>query len=201
MEIKGIDYEEIAELARNEIQGLDLPEETVNALKAVIRSLVDLQKSNGNWHGHEGFALHISDISQDLYNRFCAIADRLNTSVGRLLTFLMDQVIETRSTEFTAKALQPFADRLSRDVTPIQHHKSLKIAKDDLEEVEQLLLQHIKHVTIAEDIDTELFRSKVMIQHCKCVEIPDSISKLVILSKTQFCEYYSFDQQQISASF
>ena len=77
MEVKGVDHEEVADLARNEIQGLDLPEETANAMNAVVQSLVDLQKSNRNRDGHEGFELHVSDIPQDLYNRFCAIADRI----------------------------------------------------------------------------------------------------------------------------
>jgi len=196
MTVELINYAQLAQQAKEEIRNLDLPELAAKQLNDLIDGFIELHQNQSypgyQWHD---FTLRLASISEERYNRFQRIADKVHLSPGRLLNHLMKIVLSRGSVDLSAEDLQ---ELMNKPTVHIQHHRELIITAEMLKELQgnhELVLAHIDQVIISPDIDQLLFSQTIRhIQHCGTISIPSTLSKLSIMTKCIHCKSYEFNQ-------
>jgi hypothetical protein len=111
----------------------------------------------------------IRGIDDHVYSLFSAEARRRGVLIGELVTQVM----------------RIFLEETSEKVFRVENLDNLALTKDELESVGGPIgFSGIKTLTIAEDVDWELFEKYVdEIRKSKTVIIPKSLTKLQVLTK------------------
>jgi hypothetical protein len=111
----------------------------------------------------------IRGIDDHVYSLFSAEARRRSVPIGELVTQVM----------------RIFLEETSEKVFRVENLDNLALTKDELESVGGPIgFSGIKTLTIAEDVDWELFEKYVdEIRKSKTVIIPKSLTKLQVLTK------------------
>lgn len=111
----------------------------------------------------------IRGIDDQVYSMFSAEARRRSIPIGELVTQVM----------------RIFLEETSEKVYRVENQDELTITKDELESVGGPIgFSGIKTLTISKDVDWELFDQYVdEIRKSKTVIIPDSLTKLQVLTK------------------
>jgi hypothetical protein len=111
----------------------------------------------------------IRGIDDQVYSMFSAEARRRSVPIGELVTQVM----------------RIFLEETSEKVFRVENLDELTLTKDELESVGGPIgFSGIKTLTISKDVDWELFDQYVdEIRKSKTVFIPDSLTKLQVLTK------------------
>jgi hypothetical protein len=111
----------------------------------------------------------IRGIDDQVYSMFSAEARRRSIPIGELVTQVM----------------RIFLEETSEKVFRVENLDELTLTKDELESVGGPIgFSGIKTLTISKDVDWELFDQYVdEIRKSKTVVIPDSLTKLQVLTK------------------
>lgn len=137
--------------------------------------------------------ISIRGVNSDIYEQFSNKIKMMEMNLGEALSKLMEDVINTFDDEFpdlSASALKLSAlGKLS-----ISHHRDIRVTKEDLVGAERAVaFEHCRNLEFAPDVDKDTFLSYVKsISHSRGVRIPNMASKLVLLSRIQFCEDVEF---------
>ena len=111
----------------------------------------------------------IRGINDNVYSMFSAEARRRSVPIGELVTQVM----------------RIFLEETSEKVFRVENLDELTLTKEELESVGGPIgFSGIKTLTISKDVDWELFDKSVdEIRKSKTVVIPDSLTKLQVLTK------------------
>ena len=190
MNVIPIDYQSLANQVRDEVKPqLDTIEDTTlkTTISTLLEGFLDL-RSHQFWNNQD-FSLILKEFPIEVFQAFSTAMKRLSISTGYALTHLMRIVAKSESNlEISSSDLSEIANTVPR--ISVNHFKILQVSAHDLEDIEEkVVFNHIGTLIFDNDVTYDLFRNKVAaINHCRYVEVPTQITKLLILAKTSFLD-------------
>jgi hypothetical protein len=141
----------------------------------------------------------IRGIDSEIYEEFSSSIKSLNMNIGDAITRMMADILEDFDGTFPKLSSKRSLGKFKLNKIKIMHHDFLSINKADLVEGGvKIYFMHIQKLRIGPDVDLETFNRYIgAIQHCDIVEIPNILPKVILLSKTPFCDrvrVYSVEQ-------
>jgi hypothetical protein len=194
------------ERMRAEEERLRAEEEKMHAEEQIMRISEEVGDFGGEFDDDPFFSenkigpvksISIRGVNAEIYDQFANKIKTLDITIGDAISKLMKDVNASFDKEFpeiSAKSLK----LLTLGKLSISHHRDLVIAKKDLLETERAInFTHCTNLRFEPDIDKATFLEHVKgIMHCKGVQIPKVLPKLLLLSRIRFCnevEFYEVD--------
>ncbi|MFX0117428.1 MAG: hypothetical protein ACFFB3_22970, partial [Candidatus Hodarchaeota archaeon] len=142
-----------------------------------------------------GFKLIIEELDEAVYDNLANLARRLELPPGEILSFLMKEVVtnfDGNFPEFSGKTLEPLCKRKKLRIS-ISSQEILTVTNQDLIEMNAKVTFHrIDHLQFV-DVDIEAFKTYVdKIHHCGLIQVPASLSKLLVYAKCHHCDLIDF---------
>ncbi|MFW9778361.1 MAG: hypothetical protein ACFFE8_05855 [Candidatus Heimdallarchaeota archaeon] len=134
----------------------------------------------------------IRGVDSDVYETFSNKIKMLDMTIGDAITKMMRDIVVNLDETFTDPDLKsPLSSRtlIGLEKVAVSHHKKLEInAKDLVDANSQISFAHIGSLKIGPDVTKNLFMRYIRnISHCKEVQLPGILPKLLLLSKISFC--------------
>ena len=200
------------EEARSRLEGGEMTTDEMRSLlselllerEMIVEEIDELRETKYGWLSEaynysNSMKLRLSELDEETYNHLESAASRLHVGVGRLLNEMMEKVVERRDEApegfptISSKDLSHLWEKRKKSIK-ISHVGDLVVTKDDLEEMSsRVKFSHVRSLEFDPSVDERLFHEKVKnISHCKLVKFPEDFSKLLVYSKSSFCNRYEF---------
>ncbi|MFW9915469.1 MAG: hypothetical protein ACFFGZ_07635 [Candidatus Thorarchaeota archaeon] len=141
------------------------------------------------------FKLVLDELDESAYNDLSSLAAKLDLSPGEVLSFLMKEVVENADgtfPELSSKILEPLQKKRMLRIS-IHSQETLTVSHQDLVEIQAKVSFNRIDILQFVDIDLETFKTYVdRIHHCGLVQVPSSLSKLLVYAKCNHCDQIEF---------
>ncbi|MHA1983472.1 MAG: hypothetical protein ACW967_03880 [Candidatus Hodarchaeales archaeon] len=130
-------------------------------------------------------SITIRKVNSDIYDEFLSHCQLINQKVGDVVNDLLLELLP--EVELNIIIIHNLHENPLNFLT-ITSIDNLSVSKDDLEEIHErkLLFHRIKNLVFDQNISGDLFIEKIAgIYNCKKTEIPDSIPKLIKISRVK----------------
>ncbi|MCY3414122.1 MAG: hypothetical protein INQ03_20930 [Candidatus Heimdallarchaeota archaeon] len=187
---------EMIEQQKGEIQSLTEDQKNTLIQKMLLERefMIDefeyLRENSIRYYGREGNRLLLSNFKDDDFNALNFISNRINISVGTILTEMFRIYQNKSMDDISAVDLRSIADR-GRPKVSINGHRQMIVHKKDLDAIpDRISFNHIDKLIL--DIDEDTFiRQIASINHCDHVIFKQKVSRLMIYSKCNFVDKYT----------
>lgn len=141
------------------------------------------------------FKLVIDELDEAAYNDLSSMASKLDLPPGEVLSFLMKEVVANSDgafPELSSKILEPLQKKKMLRIS-IHSQETLSVSHQDLVEIQAKVSFNRIDILQFLDIDLETFKTHVdKIHHCGLVQVPSSLSKLLVYAKCHHCDLIEF---------
>jgi len=127
----------------------------------------------------------IRGVDGQIYDEFSQVIQSSGMTMGDALSKMMRDVSRDFDEVFPKLSATNLKYMMKKDKISVEHFDNLSVSLKDLEETDKRVrFQHIRCLTIEEDITIEAFETYIArIEHCGIVRIPEVLPKLLIYSK------------------
>jgi len=132
----------------------------------------------------------IRGVDGQIYDEFSQVIQSSGMTMGDAMSKMMRDVSRDFDEVFPKLSAMNLKYMMKKDKISVEHFDNLSVSLKDLEETDKRVrFQHIRSLTIEEDITIEAFETYVArIEHCGTVRISEVLPKLLIYSKIAHCD-------------